>query len=100
MYRPRRKRKPRTPRPVRTYEVTYTYLGAESVIHDTFRLRCPQLTPKQLVDASALRGEVATRRANGTWTAFTPGGLPDNAHAPRMIREIVEPPQLVEVAKT
>lgn len=88
-YRTRRRRK-QTPRPICTYEVTYTYVVADNIIHDTLKFRCKRLTAAQLKSNAVLVGDVSTRKSNGQWTTLASGSLPGNDHAPRVIRELIE----------
>lgn len=92
----RTRAKKRTPRPVKTYEVSYLVVLADSIEKLTYRLRCPELTRVQLgVDHKPLVGEVSVRHGV-KWSAFSRGCLPpSDGGVMRTIREEIDPIMVV-----
>ena len=79
-------KKGRAPRPIKTYEVSYSMVGGEVVLY-AFRLRTKELTYAQLAGNATLVGEVAENR--GSWTEFGRGSLPaGKGDYMRFIREV------------
>lgn len=90
----RRRRKPRAPAPICVYEVSISFWPYEMHV-DKYRLRCPKLTKKQMVDGHALVGEVSHQLANGKWTPYGFGCIDGTCDQTfRVIRQHIEPPQL------